>query len=156
MTEFGKIIVPESSVSCCVRNQRNFIQLVFSDVCPEGFKPILKDTDKPVPDKRNELWFTYQDVGDAIQKHYSLRRIHRTYSKLKLYVVLSKAGLWPRLSEWMETVVTDDGISAKLAFDMANEISDSHPLFDKFFSDAKTAIGIKDETADLLLDQCVM
>lgn len=76
----------------------------------------------------------------------------RVFSKLKLYVVLSSLGLWEPLSAWMGTKVVN-GMSAEVAFYLANELSDAHPMFAALFAEAKTALGVDDETAERILSE---
>ena len=75
------------------------------------------------------------------------------YSKLKMYVVLSRAGYWIPLREWLKTQ-TVDGLNAWEAFSMCNEVSADHPLFAQWLKAAEAALGVDDATAQALLKQC--
>lgn len=75
------------------------------------------------------------------------------YSKLKMYVVLSRAGHWIPLREWLKTQ-TVDGLNAWEAFSMCNEVSADHPLFAQWLKAAEAALGVDDATAQALLKQC--
>ena len=78
----------------------------------------------------------------------------RTFSKLKLYAVLSAANLWDALKAWLEAQ-TCEGMNAWMAFSLAQELTEDHPMFAKWYSAAKTALGVDDATAEELLARCV-
>ena len=75
-------------------------------------------------------------------------------AKLKLYAVLSAANLWDALKSWL-SAQTYEGINAWTAFSLAQELTEDHPMFAKWFSAAKTALGVDDATAEELLAKCV-
>ena len=75
------------------------------------------------------------------------------YSKLKMYVVFSRAGDWAPLKEWLQSQ-TVEGINAWEAFDMCNEVSADNPLFLQWLQAAEAALGVDDATAQALLEQC--
>ena len=78
----------------------------------------------------------------------------RTFSKLKLYAVLSAANLWDALKAWLEAQ-TYEGMNAWEAFSLAQELAEDHPMFAAWFSAAKTALDVDDATAEELLARCV-
>lgn len=76
------------------------------------------------------------------------------YSRLKMYVVLSRAGYWAPLREWLKTQ-TVDGVNAWEAFEMCGiEIESDHPLFTQWLGRAKEVLGVDDATVQALLKQC--
>ena len=75
------------------------------------------------------------------------------YSKLKMYVVLSRAGYWVPLREWL-TTQTVDGVNAWEAFEMCNEVAADHPLFAQWLGRAKEVLGVDDAAVQALLKQC--
>ena len=75
------------------------------------------------------------------------------YSKLKMYVVFSKAGHWDALKAWLQTQ-TVEGVNAWEAFDMCNEVASDNPLFLQWLPVAEAALGVDDATAKALLKQC--
>lgn len=79
--------------------------------------------------------YTYSPVVD--EPH-----VHR-YSKLKLYAALSAAGLWDRLTAYLDGV-TVEGMNARVAFDLANELNDAHPMFASMLAQVQTALGVSD------------
>ena len=152
--QYGKFLVDGSSVTCCPRNQYEYIVLRFAQECPDGFLEIVKDPDKPSVHEGQELWFTYERDGDIIRKHYFLKRAPKVYSKLKLYVALSAAGLWGRFEEWMKLQsVEADGVTlnALTAFNIAQDISSDHPLFDAFLAKAIRDLGVDASVAESIL-----
>ena len=78
----------------------------------------------------------------------------RTFSKLKLYAVLSAANLWDALKAWLEAQ-TYEGMNAWTAFSLAQELTEDHPMVAAWFSAAKTALDVDDATAEELLAKCV-
>lgn len=84
-------------------------------------------------------------------KHWRYKRIRdRKFSKLKLYAAAAKAGLWDRLVEWLSNQ-TVEGVNAKVAFDMANELAEDNPLFEQWLSKAQDALGLSTEVVDNIL-----
>ncbi|MGM9863772.1 MAG: hypothetical protein ACI305_05890 [Lepagella sp.] len=74
----------------------------------------------------------------------------RRFSKLKLYAALSSAGLWEKLMEWLDGM-TVDGLNAKIAFILAQELDDSHPMFTTMLEKAKETLGVPDEQVEAIL-----
>lgn len=79
----------------------------------------------------------------------SVRRV-RTYSKLRLYAALSKEGLWEPLMAWLQQQEVE-GMNARTAFDLAQVLSDAHPLFASMLAAAKAALGVDDAAAERIL-----
>lgn len=96
----------------------------------------------------NRTWTTTNDLH-AVSGYVK----PPVYSKLKMYVVLSRAGYWIPLREWLKTQ-TVDGLNAWEAFSMCNEVSADHPLFAQWLKAAEAALGVDDATAQALLKQC--
>ena len=86
--------------------------------------------------------YTYSPVAEE-------PRVHR-YSRLKLYVALTSAGLWDRLMEFLDGV-TVEGMNARVAFDLANELNDTHPMFASMLAQVQTALGVSDEQVAAIL-----
>lgn len=74
----------------------------------------------------------------------------RKFSKLKLYAALSAAGLWDTLMAWLGEQ-TYEGMNALTAFNLANVLTDDHPLFTQWLAAAKDALGVDDATVDGIL-----
>jgi len=72
------------------------------------------------------------------------------YSKLKLYVALSKIGKWQQLKEWLQTQEVD-GLNAWEAFSLSQDLSADNELFNSWVSLAKNALGVDDETVAAIL-----
>ena len=117
------------------------------------------DSTKPARDGAYFVSTEYGDLVDGrIVRRYDERPIvappPRTFSKLKLYAVLSAANLWDALKAWLEAQ-TYEGMNAWEAFSLAQELTEDHPMFAKWFSAAKTALDVDDATAEELLSKCV-
>ena len=117
------------------------------------------DSTKPEKDGAYFVSTEYGDLVDGrIVRRYDERPIvappPRTFSKLKLYAVLSAANLWDALKAWLEAQ-TYEGMNAWEAFSLAQELTEDHPMFAKWFSAAKTALDVDDATAEELLARCV-
>ena len=122
-----------------------------------GYLPI--ESTKPEKDGAYFVSTEYGDLVDGrIVRRYDERPIvappPRTFSKLKLYAVLSAANLWDALKAWLEAH-TYEGMNAWMAFSLAQELTEDHPMFAKWYSAAKTALGVDDATAEELLSKCV-
>lgn len=74
----------------------------------------------------------------------------RTFSKLKLYATLAQMGLWDSLATWLNTQ-TYEGVSAYTAFMLAQELTEDHPMFNRWLAAAKTALDVTDEQAEAIL-----
>lgn len=74
----------------------------------------------------------------------------RRYSKIKLYAALTSAGLWDRLMAFLDGV-TVEGLNARVAFDLANELNDAHPMFASMLAQAQSALGVSDEQVAAIL-----
>jgi len=74
----------------------------------------------------------------------------RLFSKLKLYAALAQAGLWDALVAWLQSQAVE-GVNAYTAFDLAQELSEAHPLFASWYAAAKQVLGVTDEQAEAIL-----
>ena len=79
----------------------------------------------------------------------------RRFSKLKIYGAIAKIGAWDAIHGWLEGK-TIDGINGWMAFQLAQEISDDHPLFAPLAAEAKTMLGLTDEQFEELLESCLL
>lgn len=72
------------------------------------------------------------------------------YSKLKLYVAISKIGKWQALKEWLQTQEVN-GLNAWEAFSLAQDLSADNELFNSWVSMARDALGIDEATVAAIL-----
>ncbi len=72
------------------------------------------------------------------------------YSKLKLYVALSRIGKWQALKEWLTTQEVN-GLNAWEAFSLAQDLTADNELFNLWLGRAKEALQVDDETAAQVL-----
>lgn len=73
------------------------------------------------------------------------------YSKLKLYVALSKAGKWQALKEWLQTQEVD-GLNAWEAFSLAQNLSADNEMFNSWLDLAQDALKVDDKTVQYILE----
>ena len=159
MNEYVRIRSGASKATMVNSEFAEFVELVRADECPAGdYHLVVKDDGKPEPGEGQELAYTYEIQEDGVaRKSYFLvasgtryRTKPKRYSKLRLYAVLTKAGLWERLMEWL-VGQTVEGMNAKTSFDLANELSDDHPLFAPMLEAAKSALGVTNEQVKAIL-----
>lgn len=73
MTEYVKIISGESSATMANAEHTKFVELTKANASPgEGWYPVQKAQDKPVPGDGEELAYTYAISGGVAQKTYFL------------------------------------------------------------------------------------
>lgn len=79
----------------------------------------------------------------------------RKFSKLRLYAVLTRMGLWNPLVTWMEGTVID-GISVKVAFDLAQDLTEDNEMFAPYLKMAQNALGVNDDVVEQILSASVL
>lgn len=79
----------------------------------------------------------------------------RKFSKLKLYAVMTRMGLWNSLVTWMEGTVID-GISVKVAFDLAQDLTEDNEMFAPYLKMAQNALGVSDDVVEQILSQSIL
>lgn len=123
-----------------------------SESCPDGWLDYETTNEKPEVGVGVTVGYDCEVDGGVMRKTYVAVRVPRTFSKLKIYAALARRGKWNRLVEWMKGISVD-GMSVKTAFDLANELNDTHPLFESMLGAAKEAIGVSDAEADEILSE---
>ena len=97
--------------------------------------------------------YRYDEDKNAIVADYEFEDAPapiRTFSKLKLYGALVQAGLWDDLVSWLQNEEVD-GINAYIAFSLAQDLNDAHPLFNEWFARIKRDLSIDDAVAEAIL-----
>ena len=153
-------MTPEFGPDALVLDGRTILAPKAAHYARVGYLPLSSDypvdppqgkhyerTGKIEPDGAGDYRWVYRLVDDPPPPP-------RTFSKLKLYAALSAANLWDTLKAWLEAQ-TYEGMNAWEAFSLAQELAEDHPMFAKWFSAAKTALGVDDATAEELLTKCV-
>lgn len=74
----------------------------------------------------------------------------RKFSKLKLYAVLARMGIWERLVEWMQSQSVD-GVSVYTAFVLAQDLAEDDEMFAPYLAMAQAELGVDDETLESIL-----
>ena len=78
--------------------------------------------------------YTYEDAPSRV----------RTFSKYKLYLVLTEMGVWEQFETWLKTK-TINGRNAHVAFTIANDLTDENEMFNNIVQESQEALGISDE-----------
>ena len=80
----------------------------------------------------------------------------RHFSKLSLYVVMSKIGISDeQFMSWLATKEVEvDGVKIRgdIAFNKAQDLTDNHPMFQSIVKDAQKTFGIDDAQLAKILD----
>lgn len=80
----------------------------------------------------------------------------RTFSILGIESELFKLNLLDKLDAFLDETMVANGLGGQVPlrrfYDRANDIRDDHPLFAQYFQDAKTVLGIDDQTAEAILN----
>lgn len=130
-----------------------------------GYRKVVKDDKPEDPEGESGYWEEAEPVldGDVIRISWNwikdeetepVRR-PRKFSKLKLYAVLSRMGLWSSLVSWMEGTVIE-GISVKVAFDIAQDLTEDNEMFATYLKMAQNAIGVSDDVVEQILSQSIL
>lgn len=159
-SRYGRIKVDRSTVEFDIAAMGDVYEQVSREECPDGFKPVERVLPYPdVPDGK-KIAFSVTDVGDKLTKEGFVvdeRRSFRPrrFSKLKIYGAVAKIGAWDAVRSWLEGK-TVDGINGWTAFQLAQDVSEDHPMFSPLASEAKAMLRLTDEQFDELLDSCVL
>lgn len=106
----------------------------------------------------------YEARGESVYAVYEYAPIPapvRTFSKLKIYgaiVSLPDANgvtAWERVKAWLEGK-TIGGVNGWMAFQLAQDITDDHPLFEALADEARQLLGLTEEQFDALLNECTL
>ena len=162
MTEYIRIRNGSDSATMSLHEWERFVDLVRGGACPQGFLPVVKDAGKPTPGPGEELCFTYakSEDGTFFAKSYFLAPkgtsfAPRKFSKLSIYLAITKLNAWAKVQYWLETK-TVDGVNGWVAFQLAQEISDAHPLFAPLAQEAKAILELTDDQFESLLESCIL
>ena len=79
----------------------------------------------------------------------------RKFSKLSIYAAITKLNAWPTVQAWLEAKQVD-GMNGWMAFQLAQEISDAHPMFKALSEEARVLLGLSQEQFDAMLDACIL
>jgi len=96
--------------------------------------------------------------GSRIRRLYRIETITpspRKFSKLKIYGAIAQLGAWEKVETWLKAK-TINGINGWMAFQLAQEISEDHPMFAPLAAEAKALLGLTDAQFEALLNQCIL
>ena len=156
MMEYVRILSGAKTASMALYEWRSLVELRNAESSPgEGWWPVEKVLPKPTLGEGEELAWTYTVRDGVAYKEYFIAPagksfLPRTFSKLRLYAAISAIGKWDALRTWLESQ-TVNGMNAWTAFSLAQDLSEDNELFDRWFSAAKTALGVDDATAEAVL-----
>ena len=154
--DFGKLV--GGRVECAPKvlevGGRVLVSPRAADYRAAGWLPVVRTMPDP-PEGHHAAGMSYavNAEGSAIVAVYGYeadKPAAKRYSKLKLYAALSAEGLWKPLMDWLGTQ-TVGGLDARTAFDLAQELDDTHPLFSPMLTAAKKALGVSDGKAAAIL-----
>ena len=159
-SRYGRIKVGKPTVEFDFAAMGDVYEQVSREECPDGFKPVERILPYPDVPSGKKIAFRVTDVGDRLTKEgFLVDEDHnfgpRRFSKLKIYGAITKVGAWDAIRSWLEAK-TVDGMNGWIAFQLAQDISDDHPMFAALSSEAKLMLGLTDEQFDELLNACVI
>ena len=158
--EFVRIKSGATVAKMADREYPLFVEIKFSDSQPESFLPVEKILPKPEPGENEELCYTYTNLGDRLTKEYFLAPkgtsfAPHKFSKLSIYLAITKLNAWAKVQSWLDSK-TIDGVNGWIAFQLAQEISEDHPLFAPLAQEAKDLLGLNDGKFDEMLNDCIL
>jgi len=104
-----------------------------------------------------------EDLGDGSSADegvvYTLVKpfIHpRRFSIMYIEFALANIGIdIDEFWSWLESIEVAPGITARRAWDRANDLSEDFAGFDSYFSLAKQHLGLTDAQAEMILESCI-
>ena len=158
--EYVRIKSGATSAKMANREHPLFVEIMYSDTQPDGFLPVEKILPKPEPSESEELCYTYTNRGDRMTKEYFLAPkgtsfVPRKFSKLSIYLAITKLNAWAKVQSWLEGKVID-GVNGWMAFQLAQEVSEAHPLFVPLAAEAKKLLGLSDKQFEEMLNACIL
>ena len=135
----------------------------------DGFRELVNDNDKPkIADGKKLVYRVFIGDDGKLHKAYStadakdrIGEMPRKFSKLSIYGAIvslpehNGVAAWDQVKAWLESK-TINGINGLMAFQLAQEISDDHPLFAPLAAEAKTLLGLTDEHFEAMLEACIL
>jgi len=85
----------------------------------------------------------------------------RKFSKLKIYGAIislpesNGTSAWEKVQAWLEAK-TINGVNGWMAFQLAQEISEDHPMFSVLADEARQLLGLSIEQFETLLNSCIL
>lgn len=161
METFIKILNDVTDTGIIVAEDRDkYVSRIVADTCPEGHYPEQRgEVPFLVNTNAYKYAYRYQQMEGYVLKTYHLVPIaypKKVYSKLKIYTNLAVLGKWETLVAWMKEQTLENGINLYTAYEMAQEISDQHPLFNAYLSQIQELLELTDEEMEVLLPRCIM
>ena len=122
-----------------------------------GYLPVEQTL--PNPPKgyhaKSYVWREYEDKIVRVWEYEEDAPIVRQFSKLKLYGAIAQLGAWDAVKTWLEQK-TINGINGWMAFQLAQEISEAHPLFAPLADEIRNILKLDARQFDTLLNSCIL
>ena len=135
--------------------------LTAADYLAQGWKRVVDE--KPEASATNRYVYAtgWTETDTAITRQYAEADIPepvkppRKFSKLKIYGAIAQLGAWDKIKSWLEAKDVG-GINGWTAFQLAQEVSESHELFASLAEEARQLLGLTEADFNALLDKCVL
>lgn len=135
--------------------------LTAADYLAQGWKRVVDE--KPAPSATNRYVYAtgWTETDTIITRVYAEADIPpevkppRKFSKLKIYGAIAQLGAWDKIKSWLEAKDVG-GINGWTAFQLAQEVSESHELFASLAEEARQLLGLTEADFNALLDKCVL
>lgn len=158
---YGRIKSGERETYAVAATLREFVDIRTAG--EEGCLEIVNDNEKPALAEGQKLLYHFTCGDDGkLHKEYSAadagdRRgeLPRVFSKLKIYGAIARLGAWQTVKAWLESKNVG-GLNGWEAFQLAQDVSEDHPLFAPLAEEARRLLGLSAEQFDELLRECIL
>ena len=140
---------------------RGETRLTAADYLAAGWKRVVDE--KPEASATNRYVYAtgWTETDTEIKRVYAEADIPpevkppRKFSKLKIYGAIAQLGAWDKIKSWLEAKDVG-GVNGWTAFQLAQEVSESHELFASLAEEARQLLGLTEADFNALLDKCVL
>lgn len=91
----------------------------------------------------------------AIYEYVEAQRAPRVFSRLKLYGAIAGLGAWDKVKAWLESKELN-GMNGWVAFQLAQDLSEDHPLYKVLAEEGRVLLGLTEEQFDAIMDGCIL
>lgn len=158
---YGRIKSGNRETYAVAATIRKFVDIYTTEA--DGCLEIVNDNEKPSLDEGQKLLYRFAAGEDgrlhktyfAVDARDRRGELPRVFSKLKIYGSIAKIGAWQTIRSWLESKDVD-GINGWEAFQLAQDVSEDHPLFAPLAEEARQLLGLSAEQFDSILDECIL
>ncbi len=163
----GKIIEAPSALTITVFDEagnphseyRGEVALTAADYLAQGWKKIVDEPPKPSDEKHYVYPTGWKEYEETLVRTYAEAENPpappRQFSKLKIYGAIAQLGAWEKVKAWLEQKDVG-GMNGWTAFQLAQEVSESHEMFATLAEEARELLGMDEAAFDAMLDNCVL